>query len=139
NFLRDARSTIAQSSAGKLLAAGLGVAGPILRDSAHPTNLWWKLQRAAIQKQMDNAPFAPLNDLEATGYSLAWLQPEELITLNGGKPAPKGTCALLAAGTGLGEAVLRWSGERYIVEPSEGGHCDLAPRTDREIALLQFM
>jgi glucokinase len=77
--------------------------------------------------------------LEATGYSLACLAAAELLTLNEGLPAPHGTQALIAAGTGLGEAILTWNGNRYVVMPSEGGHTDFAPRTEREIELLRYL
>jgi glucokinase len=80
-----------------------------------------------------------LNDLEATGYSLSSLTADDLCTLNKGVPAPNGTQALIAAGTGLGEALLMWNGTRYIVAPSEGGHTDFAPRTQQEIELLRYL
>src|SRR6266852_3763859 len=80
-----------------------------------------------------------LNDLEATAHSLALLGSSEISTLNRGVPAPQATQALVAAGTGLGEAVLFWNGDRYIVASSEGGHTDFAPRTEREIELLRHM
>jgi glucokinase len=60
-------------------------------------------------------------------------------SINAGVSALQATRALIAAGTGLGEAILRWGGDRYVVEPSEGGHCDFAPRTDQEIELLRYM
>ena len=56
-----------------------------------------------------------------------------------GVPAPRAAQALLAAGTGLGEAILHWDGSRYVVAPSEGGHCDFAPRNEKEIELLRHM
>ena len=137
-FLGDASETLEKSGA-KVQAAGFGVAGPVIGQSAHLTNLGWNLERTAIERQLGTPHVALLNDLEATGYSLAWLAPEEFCVLNGGIPSPQANCALIAAGTGLGESILRWSGGRYIVEAGEGGHCDLAPRTDREIELLRYM
>jgi glucokinase len=80
-----------------------------------------------------------LNDLEATGYGLTLLDPSEISTLNRGVPSPRATQALVAAGTGLGEAILFWNGVRYVVASSEGGHADFAPRTEREIELLRHM
>jgi glucokinase len=139
DFLRDARANLEKSPAGKVLAAGFGVAGPVIGQSAHLTNLGWTLERPAIERQLGTPHVALLNDLEATGYCLPWLGADELCVLNAGQPSPQAACALIAAGTGLGEAMLRWSGGRYIVEPSEGGHCDLAPRTDREIELLRYL
>src|SRR5262249_27397590 len=65
-----------------------------------------------------------LNDLEATGYSIAHLSASELCGLNDGKPEPRANRALIAAGTGLGEAILFWDGSRHVVAATEGGHTD---------------
>jgi len=70
---------------------------------------------------------------------LHWLGPGQLSALNVGKRRPRAAQALIAAGTGLGEAILNWSGRRYIAAATEGGHCDFAPRTDQEIELLRFL
>ncbi len=82
---------------------------------------------------------ALLNDLEATGYSLERLAPEEISTLNRGNPSPQTTQALIAAGTGLGESILFWDGARYRVAGTEGGHADFSPRTEQEIELLRYL
>src|SRR5207244_3284354 len=47
-----------------------------------------------------------------------------------------GNAALIAAGTGLGEAVLYWDGTRHRVSASEAGHADFAPRDVEQIAIL---
>jgi glucokinase len=124
---------------GKIEAAGIGVAGPVIDYRVKATNLPWAVDGEALAKQLATRHVVLLNDLEATGYSLSFLQPSEISTLNRGAPAPQSTCALIAAGTGLGEAFLYWNGDRYIVGSSEGGHTDFAPRTDQEIELLRFM
>src|SRR6202040_1010351 len=121
---------------GKIVAAGFGVAGPVIGRGVRITNLTWGLDADSLARQLGTRHVVLLNDLEATGYSLACLAPEDLSTLNSGSPAPQATRALIAAGTGLGEAILMWNGGRYIVVPSEGGHADLAPRTEKEIELL---
>ncbi len=138
-FLEDARQVLTASRAGKVLAAGFGVAGPVMAGHAHLTNLGWDLDRAALQQQLGTGHVALLNDLEATGYSLPWLSRDEIFVLNQGTPSPESAIALLAAGTGLGEAILHWSGSRYMVAAGEGGHCDFAPRTEQEIELLRHM
>ncbi len=123
----------------KIQAAGFGVAGPIIGRGVRITNLSWGIQADAVERQLGTPHVVLLNDLEATGYSLASMTPEDMLTLNAGSPTPTGTQALIAAGTGLGEALLMWNGTRYIVAPSEGGHTDFAPRTEQEIELLRFM
>jgi glucokinase len=133
--------TFLQAAAGerKIQAAGFGVAGPIIGREVRITNLTWGIQADALERQLGTPHIVLLNDLEATGYSLASLTPEDLCVLNGGSASPEATQALLAAGTGLGEALLLWNGARYIVAPSEGGHTDFAPRTEQEIELLRYM
>jgi glucokinase len=80
-----------------------------------------------------------INDLKATGYGLLLLRPDELVTLNTGNVHVTGNTALIAAGTGLGEAILHWNGTRYEPVASEGGHADFAPRNDLEIDLLKYL
>jgi glucokinase len=80
-----------------------------------------------------------MNDLGATGHSIEHLAPDEFCVLNPGRPEPGGTRALLAAGTGLGQSILVWDGQRYRIVPSEGGHSDFAPHTEQQIELLRFM
>jgi glucokinase len=103
------------------------------------TNLPWVVDGAELAKQLGTRHIVLLNDLEACGYSIELLRPAELATLNAGQPAPRAAKVLIAAGTGLGEAVLYWDGARYFVASSEGGHADLAPRTEQEIELLRYL
>lgn len=81
-----------------------------------------------------------LNDLEATAYGMLHLSSDELCVLNRGtRPGRRGHAAVIAAGTGLGEAMLYWDGHRHHPLASEGGHADFAPRTDQEIELLRYL
>ena len=139
DFLGRAADYISASPRGRIAAAGFGVAGPVIGRGVRITNLTWGLDADVLERQLRTRHIALLNDLEATGYSLACLAPRDLCTLNEGTPAPHCTQALIAAGTGLGEAILTWNGSRYIVGPSEGGHSDLAPRTEQEIELLRYL
>src|SRR5207248_2940138 len=78
-----------------------------------------------------------LNDLQAMAYAVPVLEPSEVHVLQDGTPLPGGNIAVIAAGTGLGEALLHNVGGRFIPSPSEGGHADFPARTEREIALLR--
>ena len=138
-FLSDTASEIGNSSGGKIEAAGFGVAGPVIGNRVKTTNLPWSVDGVSLTKQLGTDHVVLLNDLEATGYGLALLGPSEVVTLNRGVASPHATQALLAAGTGLGEAALFWDGGRYVVNSSEGGHSDFAPRTDQEIELLRYL
>lgn len=139
DFLARGRDFLSASPTGRIQAAGFGVAGPVIGRGVRITNLTWGLDADALEHQLGTRHIVLLNDLEATGYSLACLSPEDTYTLNEGTPAPHATQALVAAGTGLGEAILTWNGGRYIVAPSEGGHSDFAPRTEQEIELLRYL
>jgi glucokinase len=123
----------------KVTAAGFGVAGPVVNNRIHATNLPWVVDADTLARELAVEPIVLMNDLGATGHSLEHLPPEDFCVLNQGTPVKGGTRALLAAGTGLGEGILFWEGRRYKVVPSEGGHTDFAPRTDQQIELLRFM
>ncbi|MGQ0812215.1 MAG: glucokinase [Nitrospiraceae bacterium] len=124
----------------KIDAACFGVAGPIIDNRCQTTNLPWIVDGNALAKRFDIPCVRLLNDLEATAYGLLLLKPDETVTLNVGTPSgKKGALALIAAGTGLGEAILFWDGVTYRPMPSEGGHTDFAPNSDSEIELLRHL
>jgi len=123
----------------RIVAAGFGIAGPVINGRVRATNLPWIVETQALVKELNVPHVVLLNDLGAWGHSLEQLPPEDFCVLNPGNPEPGGTRALLAAGTGLGESILAWDGGRYRVVPSEGGHSDFAPHTEQQIELLRFM
>ena len=124
---------------GKIAVAGFGVAGPVIDHRVRATNLPWLVDGASLERILGIPRVLLLNDLEATAHSLDLLRPSEMCALNEGTPAAQANKALLAAGTGLGEAILFWHGEGYSVAATEGGHADFAARTDQEIELLRFL
>lgn len=124
----------------KIEAACFGVAGPVIDNHSHTTNLPWVVDGAAIGKKFEIPQVRLLNDLEAMAQGILLLRPDELVTLNAGKPpSQQQAIALIAAGTGLGESILFWDGTRYKAVPSEGGHADFAPNSDNEIDLLRHV
>ena len=123
----------------KILAAGFGVAGPVINNRIHATNLPWVIDADTLSERLNVRPIILMNDLGATGHSLGHLPSEEFCVLNAGEPVLGGTRALLAAGTGLGESILFWDGHRYHVVPSEGGHSDFAPHTAAANRVVRFM
>ena len=138
-FLLEISSGAKETGGGKIEAAGFGVAGPVIDNRVKATNLPWTVDGAALAAHLATKHIVLMNDLEATAHSLALLDPSDISTLNRGVPAANATQALIAAGTGLGESILFWSGDRRVVAGTEGGHTDFAPRTEREIELLRFM
>ena len=128
-----------QQSTQSVTHASLGVAGPIIGNEAHITNLHWRVNTETLAGALGISTVYLLNDLAAIANALAILQPDDLYTLNAGKPAAGGSMAVIAPGTGLGEAFLVWDGARYRAYPSEGGHTDFAPTNDWEMGLWQYM
>jgi glucokinase len=119
-------------------AACFGVAGAVVNGRCVATNLPWVVDEAALAAEIPARRVRVLNDLEATAYGVLTLPPASLETLREGTPRP-GNQALIAAGTGLGEALMIWDGARHHVVATEGGHADFAPRTDLEMELLRFL
>ena len=111
------------------------VAGPVVNGKSKLTNLPWVLDSEVMSKEL-GVPVSFINDLEATAYGLAGLGKDELATLQVGAPETGGNIAIIAPGTGLGEAGLFWDGERYHPFATEGGHSDFAPRTSGDVELF---
>jgi glucokinase len=122
-----------------LVAAAFGIAGPAAEGRVATTNLPWIVDSASLAEGLGLREVTIMNDLEALAWSLDLLPPESLAMLQAGRTAPRGNRAAIAAGTGLGEAMLTKAGERTVVLASEGGHADFAPRTEIEIALLRWL
>jgi glucokinase len=120
-------------------AAAFAIAGPVVQSRVRVTNLPWLVDAGVLERALHIPHVRLLNDLEATAYSLRVLSPSAFVSLRGGRAVSNGNQALLAAGTGLGEALLIWDGKQRVVSATEGGHCDFTPRNEREIDLLRFL
>ncbi len=128
-----------KSMAFKIEAACFGVAGPVIDGRCRTTNLPWDITTSDLQKFLNIENVRIINDLEATAYGMLYLDDDEFINLNPTGRKAKGNCAVLAAGTGLGEAMLYYDGLEYHPIGSEGGHCDFAPVTSQQDELLKWM
>jgi glucokinase len=123
----------------RLTGACFGVAGPVAAGSAKITNLPWTIETASLAAKL-GVPVALLNDLQATALGALALPASSFAVLQRGDGGqPSGTIAVIAPGTGLGEALLVSDGAHHRALPSEGGHADFAPGTDEEIALLRYL
>src|ERR1700689_908014 len=120
-------------------AACFGGAGPVGDGRLRLTNLPWTLDSRELARNLKIDYVFLINDLQANGYGIAELGPEQIFTLSEGDPRQVGNRALISAGTGLGEAFLVFDGRNYVPFPSEGGHSDYAPRNEDEIDLLRFL
>ncbi len=133
-----ARRFVAEHRA-KLKYACFGVAGPIKKGRVQLTNLPWVIDARELAKALGLKQVWLINDLEANAHGIAGLAPEDFVVLNPGDKEAGGNAAILAAGTGLGEAGLFWDGNRHLPIASEGGHAEFAPRTDLDMELLKYM
>jgi glucokinase len=139
DFLKQAAVEDKKTNRPAIDAAGFGVAGVVADGRHYSENLPWVVDASALQRKLNLRNVRLLNDLAATATSLERLSANDLVTLNSGVPVPNATRSVIAAGTGLGEAILFWDGAKYRVAPAEGGQADFAPRTEREIELLSHL
>lgn len=127
-----------QQHPAQLNAACFGIAGPIMNQAVSTPNLPWVINGAQLSQQAGIQQLWLINDLQAHASGVGDLDAADFVALNSAAPQP-GNSALIAAGTGLGEAGLYWDGVVHHAFPCEGGHCDFAPRNDLEVALLQYL
>ena len=119
-------------------AAAFGIAGPVVDDVVLTTNLPWRVEAPSLAKVIGCPRVRLMNDLETTAYGALFLPEARIHVLHEGRKRP-GNAAVIAAGTGLGQAILFWNGKEYRPSATEGGHADFAPRTETEIGLLRFL
>jgi glucokinase len=123
----------------KIDLAVFGVAGPVVNGEARITNLNWLLSEEKLQNSCQLTKVVLMNDLVATANAIPYLASEDFFEIHKGRKEKKGAMAVIAPGTGLGEAFLVWDGNRYRAYPSEGGHVDFAPTDKIESELASFL
>jgi glucokinase len=139
NRFLDASTDTPAVKRSDILAACFGCPGPVRDGRLKLTNLPWILDVRDLSKALSIQHVFLINDLVANGYGIPELADDKIFTLHAGSPDAESHRGLIAAGTGLGEARLIWDGKQHVPIPSEGGHCDFAARTNREIALLEYL
>ena len=123
----------------KIEAASFGVAGPVIDGYCHITNLSWDISRDMLKAHWNTDKVYLLNDLEATAYGMLYVKEDQFEDLNPEGQVIDGNRAVIAAGTGLGEAMLFYDGKNYHPVASEGGHSDFAPLSEQQDDLLKWM
>lgn len=118
--------------------ACFAIAGPVVGKTSVLTNLAWSLTTERLEKDLDIAHVSLINDFAAVGYGLLSLIPNDILTLQVGRPQTAAPIAVIGAGTGLGQGFLIRLLDNYHVYATEGGHADFAPRTDIEFELLRY-
>ena len=117
----------------------IGAAGPVVNGTCHTTNIKFKIDVTELSRDLQIEKVYLINDLEATAFGMTEVDDEFMVTMRNGNPSIGGHIAILAPGTGLGEACLFWDGKYLRPMPSEGGHSEFAPRTDVEFELVKFL
>jgi glucokinase len=125
---------------GRVVAAVLGVAGPVVGGVADVTNLPWKvIDERKLAKDLRIPKVSLVNDLAAGAVGCTRVPASARTVISKGRPQKGGNIAVIAAGTGLGQAVLVWDGKKYVPSATEGGHCDFAPTTELEVELWAYL
>jgi glucokinase len=119
--------------------ACFGIAGPVVEGRVQATNLPWVIDANELKAELNFSDICLLNDLESIATAVPLLEEADIVTINPGEIEREGAIAVIAPGTGLGEAYLTWDGSSYRAHPSEGGHTDFAPTDDLQIELLRFL
>jgi len=119
--------------------ACFGIAGPVLNGRVETSNLPWVVEQSRLAKQIHLPATLLINDLEASAWGVGGLTAGDLAPLNPVRGKAVGNQAVIAPGTGLGEAGLFWDGSRHHVFACEGGHADFAPQGELQIELLRAL
>lgn len=123
-----------------IAAASFGIAGPVVEQRVKTTNLPWTIDARVVGRTFGIPNVTLLNDLVAVGLGAIASPANKLTIIHNGRPKKTGgNLAVIAAGTGLGEAAFVWNGEEHIPSPTEGGHTDFAPRSPVEVELLTHL
>ena len=137
--LEDIVRTFVTSHDVRVAHACFGIAGPVRHGRSEAINLAWAVDAQQLAQQLGLATVWLINDLEANAYGALALAPEDFVTLSEGSPDAEGNAAVIAAGTGLGEAGLYWDGKQHWPFASEGGHTSFAPTDALQVELLQYL
>lgn len=130
---------LAQDKYLKPQLACFAIAGPVVNNTCHLTNLQWVLETQRLEMELDIAKISLINDFAANSFGILGLKDFDVHTLQTGEARKDSPIAVIGAGTGLGEAFLIPQGKKYQIFASEGGHADFAPRNDLETELLKYL
>lgn len=117
----------------------IAVAGPVIGEKAQLTNVSWSIDINSIQLSTGIKKVYLLNDLEASAYGIPFMSETDRLCIYDGSPNLPGNAALIAPGTGLGEAGMYWDGTHFHPFATEGGHSDFAPRDSKDVNLLIYL
>src|SRR5690606_13488500 len=134
------RTFLDQHQVSGVQTACFGVPGAVINGECTTTNLPWTIRESDLKATFGLRRARLLNDLQAAAFGMLQLKDDELVLLNPGRSLDRRrNLGVIAAGTGLGEALLVWDGERHIPMASEGGHTSFSPTDELEVELLAFL
>ncbi len=119
-----------------IAATCVGAAGAVTDQVARLTNVPWLVDMQMVSEALELRRSRLLNDLEALAHAVPLLESGDLAVLQQGIALRGGNAAVIAAGTGLGQAMLHNVDGRFVPFASEGGWADFAARTPRELELV---
>lgn len=122
---------------GSIRAACFGVAGPVVGNRARTTNLPWQLDGEELARASGLARVELVNDLVAMADGIPALSADETVVLQAGAEDAGGQRLLIAAGTGLGVAILAERPDGHEALPSEAAHADLPARDELEARIVE--
>ncbi|MEQ1529068.1 MAG: glucokinase, partial [Methylococcales bacterium] len=120
-------------------SACFGIAGPVVNQRCQTTNLPWLIDGEQLKMKLGTQQVKLLNDLEAMALGMLQLPEQDLLELNPNALSQTGNIAVIAAGTGLGEAILYWDGSKHLPMATEGGHTDFAAQNPQQVLLLNYL
>lgn len=142
-MIREFIQTLPANFTLALASACLGVAGPISPTAegqrASLTNLPWDIDTAWLGRELGCPKVRLVNDFQAAGYGIEALQADDLTVLQRGTPRERAPCAIIGAGTGLGQGILFWERDHYEVLATEGGHVDFGPTDELQVELWRYL
>lgn len=122
-----------------IVGISIALAGPVIGDEAQLTNVSWKVEKQKIIGVTNIESIHLLNDLEASAFGIPFMENDHLLSIFSAEKKIEGNVAVIAPGTGLGEAGMYWDGQSYHPFATEGGHCDFSPRDNKDVNLLIFL
>lgn len=137
--IRAAANAYLDAVSAKPKTACFAVAGPVTDEQVEFTNSPWVLNIEDFKKALALTQFRVVNDFEALASGVGSLREKDFLEIKPGAGDPNAPTLVMGPGTGLGQALIVPFGDRTRVVSTEGGHVSFAPRTDEEIALMQFI
>lgn len=143
DFTALVREFLTTLDAGAIEAACFGIAGPVRSvasgQTADVTNLPWRIDSLVLARALGIPRVRLINDFQAVGYGIEALTEQDVLALQPGRPEAQAPCAVIGAGTGLGQGLLVWHGDHYEAIATEGGHADFAPTDELQTQLLAYL